>query len=133
MDHPIRQKILQAFEDHPQKDGTIYVIGNRHARQVKIGYTSDASAYTREKHCQTHSVHEIETLAKCAGSVDLEKRLQAILGDFHWRGEWFFLSLPVDVLIEEMNRLDRERSFRAQRKAADAWEHARQMALGVDV
>jgi hypothetical protein len=116
-----RQRSLEALSRvASHDDGVVYAVGNRHQRILKIGYSSNR--YDRRNSIQTGSPFEIETFAAVQGDLELEGRLHCLLADFHWRGEWFFLSRKAEVLIELMRAKQDSEAQNAQLLAAQAWD-----------
>lgn len=101
-------------------DGIVYAIGNIQQRIIKIGYSNNK--YDRRNSIQTACPFDIEKFAEIPGSFALESRLHQLLADFHWRGEWFFLSDKALELVSMMQAIDEDKAKEDSASAAMRWD-----------
>ena len=98
--------VLDAVNNHPpateQKEksqiGFVYLILDREAKCVKIGYSCDPES--RLSNLQTANPHKLELVATTRGDYGLEKFFHKLCKKHHVSGEWF-ASEAIALLFED--------------------------------
>lgn len=73
---------------------------------VKVGYTSNIK--NRHRKYVTENPEPIKIIGMCKGGFDVEKKIHKQLSDWHYRGEWFYLTEASRLKITEIIRENRD-------------------------
>lgn len=67
---------------------------------VKVGYTSNLK--NRYKKYVTENPEPIKLIGKCNGGFDTEKKIHKQMHEWHYRGEWFYLTEASRIRLYEI-------------------------------